>query len=76
MAAQELRLTYRRSRDLPDARRRLQRRARPLRVFRRPKLLRLARTLDAWAEELLAYLHHLRSVQRADRSDYLIKIKR
>jgi transposase len=55
MAAHELRYLYRRGRDLPDARRRLhdiQQRC----VFSDvPELLRLARTLDAWTGELLAY---------------------
>ncbi len=52
---QELQLLYARSHDLADARRRL------WRIWDRcarsdvPELLRLARTLDAWTEELLAY---------------------
>ena len=54
MVAQELRLLYRRSHDLADARHRL------WRVLDRcarsdvPELLRLARTLDTWQDELLA----------------------
>lgn len=55
MVAQELQLLYARSHDLADAKRRL------WRVLDRcarsdvPELLRLARTLDAWSDELLAY---------------------
>ena len=55
MVAQELQLLYARSHDLTDARRRL------WRIWDRcarsdvPELLRLARTLDAWTDELLAY---------------------
>ena len=55
MAAQELQMLYARSHDLADAQRRL------WRIWDRcarsdvPELLRLARTLDAWREELLAY---------------------
>src|SRR5512144_1681772 len=60
MVAQELILLYRRSRDLPDAKHRLYR----LLVHRLllrcadsniPELHRLARTLDGWRHELLAY---------------------
>jgi len=55
MVAQELQMLYARSHDLTDAQRRL------WRIWDRcarsdvPELLRLARTLDAWREELLAY---------------------
>jgi hypothetical protein len=55
MVAQELQLLYARSHDLTDARRRL------WRIFDRcarsdvTELLRLARTLDAWTDELLVY---------------------
>lgn len=55
MVAQELQMLYARSHDLADTQRRL------WRIWDRcarsdvPELLRLARTLDAWSEELLAY---------------------
>jgi len=55
MAAHELRYLYRRSRDLPDARRRLHDALTRCVFSDVPELLRLARTLDAWREELLAY---------------------
>ncbi len=55
MAAHELRYLYRRGRDLPDARRRLHDVLSRCVFSEVPELLRLARTLDAWTEELLAY---------------------
>jgi len=55
MAAHELRYLYRRGRDLPDARRRLHDVLQRCVFSGIPELLRLARTLDAWQEELLAY---------------------
>jgi transposase len=55
MAAHELRYLYRRGRDLPDARRRLHDVLARCVFSDVPELLRLARTLDAWTEELLAY---------------------
>jgi hypothetical protein len=55
MAAHELRYLYRRGRDLPDARRRLHDVLSRCVFSDVPELLRLARTLDAWREELLAY---------------------
>jgi transposase len=55
MAAHELRYLYRRGRDLPDARRRLHDVLQRCVFSDVPELLRLARTLDAWTEELLAY---------------------
>ena len=55
MAAHELRYLYRRGRDLPDARRRLHDVLQRCVFSEVPELLRLARTLDAWREELLAY---------------------
>jgi transposase len=55
MAAHELRYLYRRGRDLPDARRRLHDVLQRCAFSDVPELLRLARTLDAWAGELLAY---------------------
>ena len=55
MAAHELRYLYRRGRDLPDARRRLHDVLSRCAFSDVPELLRLARTLDAWTEELLAY---------------------
>jgi transposase len=55
MAAHELRYLYRRGRDLPDARRRLHDVLQRCVFSDVPELLRLARTLDAWREELLAY---------------------
>jgi transposase len=55
MAAHELRYLYRRGRDLPDARRRLHDVLARCAFSDVPELLRLARTLDAWTEELLAY---------------------
>jgi transposase len=55
MAAHELRYLYRRGRDLPDARRRLHDVLQRCVFSDVPELLRLARTLDAWQEELLAY---------------------
>jgi transposase len=55
MAAHELRYLYRRGRDLPDARRRLHDVLARCVFSDVPELLRLARTLDAWTDELLAY---------------------
>jgi transposase len=55
MAAHELRYLYRRGRDLPDAHRRLHDVLQRCVFSEVPELLRLARTLDAWREELLAY---------------------
>jgi transposase len=55
MAAHELRYLYRRGRDLPDAHRRLHDVLQRCVFSDVPELLRLARTLDAWREELLAY---------------------
>jgi hypothetical protein len=55
MAAQELQLLYARSHDLADAQRRLWRILDRCARSDAPELLRLARTLDAWHEELLAY---------------------
>ena len=55
MAAQELQLLYARSHDLADAKRRLWRILDRCARSEVPELLRLARTLDAWAGELLAY---------------------
>jgi len=55
MAAHELRYLYRRGRDLPDARRRLYDVLARCSFSEVPELLRLARTLDAWRDELLAY---------------------
>jgi hypothetical protein len=55
MAAHELRYLYRRGRDLPDARRRLHDVLQRCVFSDVPELLRLAHTLDAWQEELLAY---------------------
>jgi len=55
IAAQELRLIYRRAHDLPDARRRLHDVVQRCIYSHVPELLRLARTLHAWTEELLAY---------------------
>jgi len=55
MVAQELQLLYARSHDLSDARRRLWRILDRCARSDVPELLRLARTLDAWSEELLAY---------------------
>jgi transposase len=55
MAAQELQLLYARSHDLADAQRRLWRILDRCARSEVPELLRLARTLDAWREELLAY---------------------
>ena len=55
MAAHELRYLYRRGHDLPDARRRLHDVLQRCVFSEVPELLRLARTLDAWREELLAY---------------------
>jgi transposase len=55
MAAQELRYLYRRGRDLPDARRRLHDVLARCVFSDVPELLRLARTLDGWRDELLAY---------------------
>jgi len=54
MAAQELQLLYSRSRDLPDAQRRLWAVLDRCAQSDVPELLRLARTLDAWRDELLA----------------------
>jgi transposase len=55
MAAHELRYLYRRGRDLPDARRRLHDVLQRCVFSDVPELLRLARTLDTWHDELLAY---------------------
>ena len=55
MVAHELRYLYRRGRDLPDARRRLHDVLQRCVFSDVPELLRLARTLDAWRDELLAY---------------------
>lgn len=55
IAAQELRLIYTSSQDLTDARRRLHDVLQRCVFSEVPELLRLARTLDAWREELLAY---------------------
>jgi len=55
MAAHELRYLYRRGHDLPDARRRLHDILQRCVFSDVPELLRLARTLDAWRDELLAY---------------------
>jgi len=55
MVAQDLRLVYRRSADLADARRRLHDVLQRAVFSGVPELLRLARTLDGWTEELLAY---------------------
>ncbi len=55
MAAHELRFLYRRSRDLPDARLRLHDVLTRCIFSEVPELVRLARTLDDWREELLAY---------------------
>jgi transposase len=55
MTAHELRYLYRRGHDLPDARRRLHDVLQRCVFSDVPELLRLARTLDAWREELLAY---------------------
>ena len=54
IAAQELRLLYREP-DRTDAERRLLRWFTDVAEHEIPELLRLARTLDAWREELLAY---------------------
>jgi transposase len=54
IAAQELRLLYR-ERDRAHAERRLLRWFTDIADHEIPELLRLARTLDAWREELLAY---------------------
>jgi transposase len=55
MAAHELRYLYRRGHDLSDSRRRLHDVLSRCVFSDIPELLRLARTLDAWTEELLAY---------------------
>jgi transposase len=55
MAAQELQLLYARSHDLADAKRRLWRILDRCACSQVPELHRLARTLDTWREELLAY---------------------
>ena len=57
MVAQELRLLYARSHEQADARHRLWRILDRCARSDVPELLRLARTLDAWSEELLAYWH-------------------
>lgn len=54
MTAQELQLLYSRSRNLPDAKRRLWAILDRCAQSDVPELLRLARTLDAWRGELLA----------------------
>ena len=56
MAAHELRYLYRRGRDLTDARRRLHDVLQRCVFSGVPELLRLARTLDTWTGELLAYV--------------------
>jgi transposase len=55
MVAQELQLLYARSHDLADAKHRLWRILDRCARSDVPELLRLARTLDAWVDELLAY---------------------
>jgi transposase len=55
MAAQELQLLYASSHDLSDAKRRLWRILDRCARSDVPELLRLARTLDGWTGELLAY---------------------
>ncbi len=55
MAAQELQLLYARSHDLADAKQRLWRILDRCARSEVPELLRLARTLDTWREEVLAY---------------------
>ena len=55
MVAQELRLVYARSRDVADARHRLHKILVRCADSDIPELHRLARTLDTWREELLAY---------------------
>ena len=55
MVAQELQLLYARGRDLADAKHRLWRILDRCARADVPELLRLARTLDAWSHELLAY---------------------
>jgi len=55
MAAHELRFLYRRSRDLADARRRLHDVLARCVFSDIPELIRLARTVDSWRTELLAY---------------------
>ncbi|MBW3640115.1 MAG: ISL3 family transposase [Actinobacteria bacterium] len=55
MVAQELQLLYARSHDLADAKQRLWRILDRCARSEVPELLRLARTLDTWREEVLAY---------------------
>jgi transposase len=55
IAAQDLRLIYQRGTDRDQAQRRLLRWFTDNADHEIPELLRLARTLDAWREELLAY---------------------
>ncbi len=55
MVAQELQLLEARSRDLPDAGRRLHRVLDRCARADVPALTHLGRTLDAWRDELLAY---------------------
>jgi transposase len=55
MVAQELQLLYAHSHDFADARRRLWRILDRCARSDVPELLRLARTLDGWVDELLAY---------------------
>jgi transposase len=55
MAAQELQFLYARSHDLADAKRRLWRILDRCARSQVPELHRLARTLDSWRDELLAY---------------------
>ena len=55
MAARELQLLYARSHDLADAKQRLWRVLDRCARSEVPELLRLARTMNAWSEELLAY---------------------
>ena len=68
MAARELRYPYRRGHDRRDARRRLHDVVQRCAFSDIPRL-RLARTLDTWREELLAYFTTGRPVQQADRGD-------
>lgn len=55
IAAQDLRLIYKRSRDRADAEQRLHRWLVHCAYSEVPELHRLARTIDAWREEFLAY---------------------
>jgi hypothetical protein len=69
MAAQELQLLYARSHDLADAKRRLWRILDRCARSQVPELHRLARTLDSWRDELLAYWTAHRPTRREQRSD-------